>query len=173
MKTDSGTPRTLGDVVMEHATACLGGGTEEGLRLLDLHRTQHYGAANLYLSALCIIRAKEREAAALRADCSAHAKARHDAELLAESLRAERNDHAAWRASLAEMLHQAEAEEIKLRADRDALAVALAECVNSCKASGKSRWAEAMRSPNPTIDGPKFERAENLLKAIAAHGGKP
>lgn len=57
---------TLGAVVLEDAHTPDGGGTAQGLDMLDLRRTLHYTAANKYLAALSIIRALEIENAELR-----------------------------------------------------------------------------------------------------------
>lgn len=58
--------RTIGDVVIEHSNR-YNSSTRDGLALLNLQNTQHYTAANLYLTALSIIKDQGKECAELAA----------------------------------------------------------------------------------------------------------
>lgn len=64
----SRTPRTTGELVLQHAAlpGIARGSTGDGMRLLELGGTTHYAAGNIYLSALCVINHLQNEAADLR-----------------------------------------------------------------------------------------------------------
>lgn len=68
MTDQSRTPRTTGELVLQHAAlpGIARGSTSNGMRLLELGGTTHYAAGNIYLSALCVINHLQNEAADLR-----------------------------------------------------------------------------------------------------------
>ena len=82
----------------------------------------------------------------------------------AAALRAERDEHAKWRASLSDMLHEAEADVIKLRADREALAVQLGDAIVFMQQAVELGILNAEEC-TPIL--------ANYKQALSAHGGKP
>ena len=52
------------------------------------------------------------------------------------------------------------------KGQRDNLAESLRECIEAVRADLNCSWTGGLRCPNPTVDGPKFERAEKLLAAL-------
>ena len=53
------------------------------------------------------------------------------------------------------------------KTQRDELAAALREVIESCRGSFAKDWARGLRCPNPSVDGPKFARAEALLEKLS------